>query len=182
MNNTPREWAMKAALVAGLLVPALAHADDNALLERALAGATATFEAALPHLDTSEFGVDVAAYRDALTLGQFASGHWGGAVRVATAIRDSATGSCARYAAFVRIPPENGSVSLVLCPEFFAAGADDLRELTVLHEMVHVVAGGDECQAMAFAARVQQAATGRFTPVDAYWQASGCEGSEFRLP
>ena len=38
MNNTPREWAMKAALVAGLLVPALAHADDNALLERALAG------------------------------------------------------------------------------------------------------------------------------------------------
>ena len=182
MNNKPAEWAMKAALVAGLLLPAPALADDKATLERALAAAIATFEAALPHLDTSEFGVDVAAYRDALTLGRFSSGHWGGTVSVATVIRDGATGSCGRFAAFVRIPPENGSVSLVLCPQFFADGADALRELTVLHEMVHVVAGGDDCRAMAFAARVQQAANGRFTPVGAYWSANGCEESAFRLP
>ena len=71
---------------------------------------------------------------------------------------------------------------LVLCPQFFSDGADALRVLTVLHEMVHAVAGPDECQAMAFAARVEHAATGQFTPVDAYWQASGCEGSAYRLP
>jgi hypothetical protein len=182
MNKKRPEWAMKAALIAGLLLTAPAQAQDNAVLERALTRATATFEAALPYLDASEFGVDVAAYRDALTLGQFASDHWGGTVSVTTAIRQGATGSCTRYAAFVRIPPENGSVSLVFCPQFFTDGADDLRELTVLHEMVHVVAGSDECQAMAFAARVQQAANGRFTPVDAYWAASGCEGSSYRFP
>jgi hypothetical protein len=182
MKKKPPEWAMKAALIVGLLLASPTHADENAVLERALARATATFEAALPHLAASEFGVDVAAYRDALTLGQFASSHWGGTVTLTTAIRDSATGSCGRYAAFVRIPPENGTVSLVICPQFFTNGADDLRRLTVLHEMVHVVAGSDECQAMAFAARVEMAASGRFTPVDAYWSASGCAGSGFRLP
>jgi len=35
---------------------------------------------------------------------------------------------------------------------------------------------------MAFAARVEQAATGRFTPVGAYWQASRCAASAFSLP
>ena len=77
---------------------------------------------------------------------------------------------------------QNAVVPLVVCPRFFTPGADELRELTILHEMVHVVAGTNECQAMAFAARVQHAATGRFTPVDGYWRASGCESSQYRLP
>ncbi|UJW84470.1 hypothetical protein [Devosia sp. SL43] len=181
MNTKRHEWAMKAGLATALMAaPTLA--DDAALLDRALTRATATFEAALPQLGASEFGVDVAAYRDALTLGQFSSRHWGGTVSVETAIRDEATGSCGRYAAFVRIPPENGVVSLVLCPQFFTDGADGLRELTILHEMVHVVAGSDECQAMAFAARVQEAVTGTFTPVSAYWEANGCAGTGYSLP
>ena len=152
------------------------------MLDRAIAAAIATFEAARPHLGDSEMGVDVAAYRDALTFRRFAAANGGGTVTVEIAIRDTQTGSCTRFAAFTRIPPENGVVRLVFCPQFFSPGADGLRELTVLHEMVHVVAGPDECQAMAFAARVEQAATGTFTPVDAYWQASGCEGSGFGLP
>jgi hypothetical protein len=165
------------ALTAG---PALAQ--EQARLDRAIDGAIALFEQARPALSGDEMGVDVAAYRDALTLQQFGSSHWGGTVRVDLVIRDTTEGSCARFAAFARIPPEDGAVRLVFCPQFFADGADDLRRLTVLHEMVHVVAGGDECQAMAFAARIEQAATGRFTPVDAYWRASGCEGSGYRLP
>jgi hypothetical protein len=167
-------------LIALLAGPAMA--DDRAMLDEAFDAAIATFEAARPALAEFELGVDVAAYRDALTLQQFQSGHWGGRVTLDPDIRDSAEGSCSRFAAFVRIPPDNGVVRLVFCPQFFSTGADDLRRLTVLHEMVHVVAGPDECQAMAFAARIEQAATGTFTPVDAYWQASGCAGSGFRLP
>lgn len=183
MNSIAYERAMKLWLVLGLLcLVAPARADDAALLERAQTRATATLEAAFPRLEAVEFGVDVAAYRDALTLGRFQSSVWGGTVTVGTAIRDGATGSCNRYAAFVRIPPENGAVSLVLCPQFFTEGADALRELTILHEMVHVVAGSDECQAMAFAAAVQQAATGTFTPVEAYWEANGCAATGYRLP
>jgi hypothetical protein len=167
-------------LFALLASPALAQ--EQAMLDRALDAAIATFEAARPHLGPSEMGVDVAAYRDALTLQRFASAHWGGAVKVDIAIRETRTGSCARFAAFMRIPPENGTVRLVLCPQFFSDGADDLRTLTLLHEMVHAVAGPDECRAMAFAARVEQATMGRFTPVDAYWQANGCAGSGYALP
>ena len=184
MNSIAHEWPMKIwlALVAALCPTFPALADEGALLERALNRATATFEAAFPRLKPTEFGVDVAAYRDALTLGRFDSGFWGDTIAVDTAIRDGATGSCSRYAAFVRIPPQSGVVTLVLCPQFFTEGMDALRELTILHEMAHVVAGSDECRAMAFAAAVQQAATGTFTPVDAYWDANGCAGSEFSLP
>ena len=151
-------------------------------LDVAIDRAVDTFERALPKLSATEFGVDVAAYRDALTLQQFSSRHWGGSVSVDLVQRDGATGSCGRFAAFVRVPPENGVVPLVLCPQFFTAGADGLRELTILHEMVHVVAGTNECQAMAFAAKVEMAAKRRFTPVDGYWQASGCASSKYTLP
>lgn len=179
-----RKPAMPARLVAILtaLLAGPAVAQDQATLNRALDAAIAMFETARPALGATELGVDVAAYRDALTLQRFDSDHWGGPVTVELVIRATASGSCGQFAAFARIPPKNGTVSLVLCPEFFTDGADDLRRLTILHEMVHVVAGADECRAMAFAARIEQAATGAFTPVDAYWQASGCEGSGFLLP
>jgi hypothetical protein len=159
-----------------------AQASDLAVLERALSAATDTFEQALPKLSSTEFGVDVAAYRDALTMQRFRSSYWGGTVDLALDMRAEASGSCGRFAAFVRVPPENGTVRLTLCPQFFSPGADALRELTILHEMVHVVAGTDECQAMAFAAKVEMAAKGAFTPVDAYWRASGCEGGRYALP
>jgi hypothetical protein len=168
--------------ILALLAAGPALAQEQAMLDRALDAAIATLETALPRLAAAEMGVDVAAYRDALSLQRFASAHWGGTITVDLDIRETRTGSCGRFAAFVRIPPENGAVRLVLCPQFFAPDADGLRELTMLHEMVHAVAGPDECQAMAFAARVQQAAKGHFTPVDAYWRASGCAGSGFSLP
>lgn len=169
------------AMIVLLLTPP-ALAEDRAMLDQAVDAAIATFEAALPQLDAGGTGVDLVAYRDALTLQRFQSGYWGGTVTLDLQIRDTSDGSCSRFAAFVRTPPEAGVVSLVLCPQFFTPSADALRQLTVLHEMVHVVAGPDECQAMAFAARIEQAATGAFTPVDAYWQASGCGSSAFRLP
>lgn len=159
-----------------------AASASDLLVEQALTDATASFEKALPGLGATVFDVDVAAYRDALGLQQFRSSYWGGRISLDIERRAEATGSCKQFAAFVRIPPENSAVKLVLCPQFFSPGADALRELTVLHEMVHVVAGRDECQAMAFAAKVQMAATGTFTPVDAYWQASGCAGSRYTLP
>ena len=159
-----------------------AQADDQALLERALATARVQAERALPALDGQAYGVDLAAYQAALRLAPFASAVWGGQTRVDLQIRSEATGSCSRYAAFVRMPPENGTVPLVLCPQFFTPGADGLRVLTILHEMVHVVAGRDECQAMALAARIEHLATGAFTPVDAYWAASQCDRSAYALP
>ena len=69
-----------------------------------------------------------------------------------------------------------------VCPTFFSSGADSLRRLTILHELVHVVSDADECRAMAFAAAVEQAALGRFTAVDTYWQRNGCAGSRYALP
>lgn len=168
--------------IAFALCASPAMAQDSVVFERALDAAIATFEAALPRLDADATDVDIAAYRDALTLQRFRSPRWGGTVTLDIDIREQAEGSCGRFAAFVVLPPENGVVRLVLCPRFFTPGADALRELTILHEMVHVVAGTDECQAMAFAARIEAAARGTFTPVNAYWQASGCEQSAYRLP
>lgn len=168
-------------LLALLAIPGLAHGQQHRL-DSAFDAAIATFERALPQLAANEFGVDIVAYRDALTLQRFSSALWGSEVSVTPTIRDTATGSCSRFAAFVRIPPENGVVSLVLCPQFFSDGTDALRELTILHELVHVIAGRDECQAMAFAAQVEMAAKGRFTPVGAYWQANGCAESAYSLP
>ncbi|MDP2781255.1 hypothetical protein [Devosia sp.] len=122
------------------LVPA-AQADNQAVLDRAMDGALGQLERALPQLDATLFGVNVAAYRDALALRPFSGGSWAGQNVVALTIRAEASGSCSRYAAFVRLPPVDGRVQLVLCPQFFTPGADELRVLTVLHEMVHVVAG-----------------------------------------
>src|SRR5690606_40209646 len=129
-----------------------------------------------------QFLLDLGEYEAALTRQRFHSSHWGADITVKFVTRDQATGSCGRYAAFVRLPPENGVISLVFCPQFFQSGTDDLRRLTILHELVHVVAGPDECRAMAFAAAVEQAAHGHFTPVTAYWKASNCAGSDYRLP
>lgn len=155
-----------------------AHA---AVADRAFDRAIAHFEKALTHLPQTLFGVDTAAYRDALTLRAFSSPHWGSPVQLE--VREgNDEASCARFAAFVRLPPQNGTVSLILCPQFATEGADTLRTLTILHEMVHVVAGPDECRAMAFAAQIEKLATGTYTSVDRYWAANNCETSSFSLP
>lgn len=148
----------------------------------ALSDALAAFERARPALGAQFAGVDVAAYGDALLLGRFASAYWGGNVALNLEQPAQNEGSCARFAAYVRLPPQNGTVTLVTCPQFRTEGTDALRRLTILHEMVHVVAGSDECQAMAFAAHVELLASGSFTPVDRYWQANDCAGSGFTLP
>jgi hypothetical protein len=175
-------WGLVLGLAVIPLGGSIALAQAAGLTEQALRRAVDQFEQALPGLDAGQFGVDLVAYRDALSLQRFSSSVWGGTITVSVQTQGSEDGQCARFAAFTRVPPENGVVPLVLCPRFFADGADQLRTLTILHEMVHVVAGTDECQAMAFAARVEQAATGRWTAVDRYWQASGCAGSAYRLP
>lgn len=160
----------------------VAAQERQAIFTRALQDAISQFEAARPRLPSSVSGVDIEAYRHALALRPFAAGLWQREMLVEPIIRAEATASCARYAAFVRLPPEKGRVRLVLCPQFFEPGGAALRAMTLLHEMVHAVAGADECRAMAFTALVQKEASGRFTPVDTYWRANGCEGSEFRLP
>ena len=172
--------ACLALILATLMLPVAQVAAQQAQLDRAVSGAVDLFEAAFPSLPAEAFGVDVAAYRDALSLHRFQSGHWGGAIALDLVNGDNLV--CTRFAAYTRLPPEVGRVRLVLCPQFYSPGADDLRVLTILHEMVHVVAGPDECRAMAFAALVERQSLGRHTPVDAYWQANACDGSGFSLP
>ncbi|CAN7578125.1 hypothetical protein [Devosia sp. LjRoot3] len=152
------------------------------MVDAAFDRAISQFETARQKLPAELFGVDVAAYRAALTFRKFTSSHWGGTITMRVENGSEANNSCSRYAAFVRLPPSEGEVSLVLCPQFSTDGADALRTLTILHELVHVVAGPNECRAMAFAAHVEQAATGRFTDVSSYWRANSCEGSGFSLP
>lgn len=144
--------------------------------------ANAAFAAARAQLPDEVAGVDVAAYGEVLAGGRFASRHWGGTIALELHESADAGGTCSRFAAFVSLPPSDGSVRLTLCPQFSAGGTPALRRLTILHEMVHVVAGPDECRAMEFAARIEQLATGQFTPVDRYWQANGCDTSGFSLP
>ena len=158
-----------------------AHAQQVTLAQDALEAAVDMFESALPALPPSMFGVDLATYQDALSRQRFLSPEWGDII-ISVSRTDEADGSCRRFAAYTEIPPRNGTVRLVLCPQFFSPGADGLRRLTILHEVVHAVAGPDECRAMAFAAAVEHAATGRFTAVDRYWQANGCPRSPFSLP
>lgn len=169
------------AILAGLLLSPAASPARADSVQTAFNDSIAAFEQARPELGTTRFGVDIAAYRDALTLGRFASSHWGGSLAVALETGGSGSG-CARFAAYVPLPPQNGVVPLVICRQFSEEGTAALRRLTILHEMVHVVAGPDECRAMAFAAEVEVLATGRFTPVERYWQTNGCEGSAFSLP
>ena len=142
----------------------------------------AAFTAAKAGLPADLAGVDVAAYGQALSSGQFASPYWGEAVTLDLHESADNGGSCSRFAAYVHLPPRDGMVRLTLCPQFSEEGTRELRRLTVLHEMVHVVAGPDECRAMAFAARIEQLATGSFTPVERYWQTNGCDRSGFTLP
>lgn len=162
-----------------LLSAVQARADA---VQTAFNDAIAAFEAARAGLVAESFGVDVTAYRDALTEGQFASRHWGGEIAVELIEPAESSGACARFAAYVHLPAHDGRVRMVVCPQFSADGTPALRRLTVLHEMVHVVAGADECRAMAFAARVELLANGAFTPVERYWRANDCDQSPFRLP
>lgn len=168
------------ALFAGLLATALpARADPVTAASNDAMAAFATARAQLP---SEVAGIDVAAYEEALSRGRFVSRHWGGTIMLELHESADGGGNCGRFAAFVSLPPRDGSVRLTLCPQFSADGTPELRRLTILHEMVHVVAGPDECRAMAFAARIEQLATGSFTPVDRYWQANGCQNSGFGLP
>lgn len=160
----------------------LAEARAGNTLDGALGEAIAAFEKAAPRLGESPFGVDLGAYRDGLVLGRFHSHYWGGSIAVDWVTGRSGDVDCKSYAAFVRLPPRDGRIALAICPVFSTPGTEALRRLTVLHEMVHVVAGPDECRAMAFAARVEQLAFGAYTPVERYWRANDCAGSGFSLP
>jgi hypothetical protein len=170
------------AALALLLGPAPTQAQQDAAIAEALRGAVQTFERALPQLDAVTMGVPVDQYHDALTRMRFASSQWNAELAVHLVSNESEQGLCAHFAAYVTPAIEQSAVSLVICPQFDAPGAGALRQTTILHEMVHVVAGTDECQAMAFTAHVQMLANGTFQPVTEYWKKNKCDGSRYRLP
>jgi hypothetical protein len=171
---------LAAFVVAMFALPA--QAQQSTLLDKAIADATLTFERALPQLGTTTLGVDTSAYRDALKARRFHSARTGNARDVIFVIEDSNKGSCAKFAAYVAPVANSEAAHMFLCPQFFTPGADLLRETTILHEMVHVVTGTDECQAMAYTAQVQMLANGSFVPVAKYWKENGCAGSRYGLP
>lgn len=161
-----------------LVVPAWAQ---QSVLDRALRDAVATAENASAGLGRSAFGVDTAAYLRALR-DHVVIGADGQSVPVHFVVEQSAAGSCQKFAAYVLAVANDPGKYVFICPQFFTPGADRLRETTLLHELVHVVAGRDECQAMAFTARLQFLASGSFQPVAKYWADSQCEVSRYRLP
>ncbi len=167
-------------LLCVLLPAGPAWADP--VIDAAFRTAQIALERARPHLGRETFGVEVSAVRDALSDRRFSSAYWGGRLDLRVVRSSTTQGACDNYAAFVGLPPENGVVTLTFCPEFFTPGTEGLRALTVLHEIVHAVAGPDECQAMAFAARVEYLAIDHYTPVERYWRANDCARSGFSLP
>lgn len=166
--------------IAMVVDPAVAQQSQK--LEHALDGAMAAFEMARPHLGDTLLGVDTQAYGAALSLLPLTSPYWDTTLQPHLVQRPTATGTCRRYIAYTRRPDPGGTIALVLCPLFFAQPSDHLRVLTLLHEMVHVVAGPDECRAMAYAARIEWLAYGKFTANRVYWSASGCQNSPFDMP
>ncbi|KKB77282.1 hypothetical protein VW29_18075 [Devosia limi DSM 17137] len=179
-----RSLILVLALGLGALWPASAQAQaqQQRMLDRALNGAVHTFEQAMGTLEAAAIGVDIPAYSDALKRHRFYSSRWDMELDVNFAIRSAEDQRCERFAAYVMPAIDSGAVNVMLCPKFFSAGADALRETTILHEMVHVVAGTDECQAMAFTAQVQFIASGRFQAVAHYWDKNRCARSAFSLP
>lgn len=169
-------------LVLGALCSVPAYAQQQRMLDNAVAGATRTFEQAMGKLGAVTDGVDTAAYRDALKRHRFYSGQWGMELDVNFLIKSAEDRRCESFAAYVIPAIDSGAVNVVLCPKFFSSGAGALRETTILHEMVHVVAGTDECRAMAYTAQVQFIATGRFQSVVQYWDKNRCGRSAFSLP
>ena len=159
-----------------------AGAQGWAMLDQALAGAAQSFASAQGRLGSNSMGIDTDTYSDA--IGQLRFRPPGGKAEVAVLFKeqDGADARCARFAAYVIPAPQDGTATIHLCPQFFRSGTDALRQTTILHEMVHVVAGPDECLAMAYTAQVQVLATGSFQPVTGYWSQSGCETSSYKLP
>lgn len=171
---------MRLVLSSAFILLALVLQARADVLGEALTRAMAQFAAAAPHLGRNELGVNRDAYAAALTSGQFTKE--GASVSLYYEEDSDPAGHCGRFAAYTMLPPRDGVIRLVFCPRFFTPGADELRTLTILHELVHAVTDANECRAMAYAARIEKASTGRFTPVDAYWQNNGCAGSGFSLP
>lgn len=172
-----RLWFLLCLAVFSTAAPA--QADP---IGRALDDAKAYFRQAAPALSGNPFGVDLRAYSDALFEGNFTSSHWGRRVELIIFDQPDTSGLCSKFAAFVTTPPRDGKITLTLCPQFSRQGTDALRTLTILHELVHVVAGPDECRAMAFAAQVEFLASGAYSRVDAYWEAHKCQHSAHKMP
>jgi len=145
-------------------------------LDNALRAAREVFNRAAPALSGTIMGVDTASYAAALLRQQTPDG------ALQFVIETNENGSCRKFAAYVGRVDGTADTFLFLCPQFFMPGADALRVTTILHELVHVVAGPDECRAMAYAAHLEMLANGRFQPVEAYWQRNGCASSRYRLP
>lgn len=167
-NKKARPWHRGVGLAIALLAadPAWAQSD---LLARAISDARDAFAAARPALGTRYAGVDVEAFAQALSGG------------VDYVLADASNPDCGRFAAYV-VPVDGGGLTVFICPRFFMPGAEALRRLTILHELVHAVADADECRAMAFAGAVERYGTGRATRVDSYWQRHDCAESPFTLP
>ncbi|HTM79170.1 MAG TPA: hypothetical protein VL133_16270 [Devosia sp.] len=169
-------------VVGAMLLPAAAQAQQRVMIDDAMRAAARSFARAKPGLDAISMGVSSAEYGAALSQRRFQSSLWGRVLAVEVAVKDSGRGLCAGFAAYVTPAIEQGAVALALCPQFFSPGADALRETTMLHEMVHVVAGPDECRAMAYTAQIQMLASGAFQPVGPYWVRHKCDASGYRLP
>ena len=146
-----------------LLLVSPAFAQNNAMLDQALKSARQTFAQAAPDMGAVSLGVDNSLYADALLRNRFQSPS--GQVDVGFVIEDRNGGECARFAAYVAPVADKSASYIFLCPKFFSPGADVLRETTILHELVHIVAGPDECRAMAYTAKLQSRATGAYQPV-----------------
>ncbi|HTN60421.1 MAG TPA: hypothetical protein VL147_02560 [Devosia sp.] len=174
--------ALGLVVIGAALLPSIVQAQPNDLIEAALRAATRSFTRALPQLDAVSMGVRSAEYGAALRQRQFRSSLSGSMLDVRVEIAGSERGLCAGYAAYVTPAIAQNAMILTICPRFFSPGADGLRETTILHEMVHVVAGPDECRAMAYTAQIQLLSSGGFTPVDAYWARNNCAASAYRLP
>jgi hypothetical protein len=169
-----------ALFLAMLALPA--QAQQNALLDKAIAGATRTFERALPQMGAITMGVDNSAYADALKARRFSLRPHRQCTRRHLRDRGQQQRLMRQIRRLCRPVANSDAAHLFVCPQFFTPGADLLRETTILHEMVHVVNGTDECQAMAYTAHVQMLATGSYVPVAKYWKENGCAGSRYRLP
>lgn len=178
MSDRNAAHGMRRLLTATLfcLTTTLSASANEPMLDAALRSARDILADATPQLAASTMGVDAAAYSAALIDKRAPNG------RLQFVIQERGNGSCSKFAAYVGRVEGSNDTFLFLCPQFFSPGADRLRVTTLLHEVVHVVAGPDECRAMAYTAHLEMLAEKRFQPVDAYWRSNDCAASRYGLP
>lgn len=131
-----------------------------------------------------EWNIDPEIYRSALNQGEFYAPYWSKSVKVKYVIGTNDTPLCDTSKAYVEHEELNSRElvsTLVVCPGFFTYPHMQYQAETILHELVHVVTGPDECRAFAYAYTIIYFALSEATLNERLWSHYNCDSSTYNI-